>query len=190
MIESEARTRLSDLVAATVFPALTVDQLTRLLRQARRVDADGYIPSSDVEWAPNHVYALGDDVVPAVRDGRVFRVSTAGTSGATTEPDWNADPVPDGTAVLQEITAFTTAWSGTWDFNRAAAEGWRIKAGLVSNRHQFGSNQGNYNPEQLFDHCMKMVDHYAARGIAVIQMAAGHWTGRGRLPGAHYEDAK
>lgn len=189
MIESEARTRLSDLVAATVFPTLTTEQVTRLLRQSRRADLYGYLPSTDVEWKASAVYVLGNDVVNPVRDGRVFRVSTAGTAGAV-EPNWDAIPVLDGTAVLQEITAFTSVWVGTWDFNRAAAEGWRVKAGLVSNRHAFGSNQGNYNPEQLFDHCMKMVDHYAARGMALITMDSDRWNGIGRIPGAHYDDAR
>jgi hypothetical protein len=81
-------------------------------------------------------------------------------------------------------------WTGTWDFNRAAAEGWRIKAGSVSNRHDFGSNQGNYNPAQVFEHCLKMADYYAAKVISSINLTRGRWDGRGAIPGAHLPWAK
>jgi hypothetical protein len=80
-------------------------------------------------------------------------------------------------------------WSGLYDLNYAAAAGWRIKAGMTSNRHSFGSNQGNYNPEQVFEHCMKMADHYAAKQVSSILLASDRWSGTGRLNAAHYEDA-
>jgi hypothetical protein len=193
MNETEARTRLSDLVAATVFPTLDAAQLDRLLRDARRVDTEGYLPSDDTEWAPTTVYALDDLVVPILRNGHVYRVTTAGTSGVT-EPVWPVEVgsvvTLDGVEYTEDNAAQTTGiWTGTWDFNRAAAEGWQIKAGMVTNRHAFGSNQGNYNPEQVYDHCMKMVEFYRQKIVTSIRMASDRWDGSGRLNAAHYEDA-
>lgn len=192
--EVDARARLSDMVAANVFPVLSADQITRLLRLARREDQYGWLPSWDdyIEWQPTHDYTLNDLAVPTTRNGHVYIVSVAGTSG-TEEPAWptNAqDTVTQDGVEYTEITDFLNVWYGRWDLNAAAAEGWRIKAGLVSNRHSFGTNQGNYNPEQLFDHCMKMADYYASKQVASIQIETGFWNGRGRLPGAHWDDAK
>lgn len=187
--EVDAKARLSDLVAATVFPQLTDEQLTRLLRGSRRVDIYGWMPSWDTEWAAGD-YALNDVIVPTVRNGHVYIVSVAGT--AVTEPVWptaaQGSVTQDGVEYT-EVTSFLSVWYGRWDFNRAAAEGWRIKAGLVSNRHSFGSNQGNYNPEQVFEHCNQMAAMYAAKTISAITQETGRWNGQGRIPGAHWDDA-
>lgn len=194
MNESEARTRLVDLTAANTFPTLTPEQVDSLLRGARRVDSDGYLPSDDTEWSAATEYAVDDVVVPTSRTGRTYKVTDAGTSGVT-EPTWPT--VHGGTVALdgvtyEDITDDTTAWAGSWDFYRAAAEGWRIKAGNVSNRHDFGSNQGNYNPAQVFDHCIKMADLYAAKTIGTINVERpiSQWDGRGGIPGAHLPWAK
>ena len=159
---------------------------------ARRVDLWGWLPSWDTEWTPETLYQINDVVVPTIRNGHVYIVSVSGTSG-TDEPIWPIGQESETTAdgvTYTEITGFVAVWYGEWDFNRAAAEGWRIKAGMVSNRHTFGSNQGNYNPEQIFDHCMKMADYFAAKQTASVVLATGRWDGQGRLPGAQYEDAK
>lgn len=190
--EADARAKLVDLLAAATFPVLPADTIDRLLRSARRSDIYGWWPSWDTEWAPNTVYALNDVVVPRIRNGHVYLVTDPGTS-ITTEPTW---PLTDqGTVTVDgvqytEITPFVTVWFGEWDFNRAASEGWRIKAGMVSNRHDFGSNQGNYNPSQVFEHCNKMADYFAAKQVGSVVMASGRWDGQGRLPGAHWDDAK
>jgi hypothetical protein len=190
--EVNARAKLSDMVAATVFPTLSAEQLTRLLRESRRIDQYGWLPSWDdnIEWRAG-AYEVDDIVVPVTRNGHVYIVSVAGT--AVTEPDWPLEAqgtVTQDGVEYTEVTDFLTVWYGAWDLNRAAAEGWRIKAGLVSNRHDFANNSGNYNPAQVFDHCMKMADHYNSKQIAAITLASGRWNGTGRIPGAHLEDAK
>ena len=189
--EVEVRARLVDMVAATVFPTLTDDQVNRLLRNARKQDKYGWRPSWDTEWQPNHVYAVNDVIVPTTRNAHTYIVSDPGTSGAT-EPVWPTDP--QSTVTLDgveytEITDMLAIWWGRWDLNAAAAEGWRIKAGLVSNRHDFGSNQGNYNPSQIFEHCNQMAAMYAAKTIGSLSLESGRWDGSGRIPGAHYDDA-
>lgn len=191
MIETEAIARLSDLVAASVFPTLDAGQLSRLIRDARRVDDAGWLPSWDTEWAPATAYAVDEVIVPTVRNGHVYIITVGGTSGAV-EPVWPT--TPEGVVTLdgvtyQEVSSYLTVWGGAYDLNRAAAAGWRIKAASVSNRHDFGSNQGNYNPSQVFDHCMKMAEHYAAKGVSSIVLSSGRWDGSGRLNAAHFDDA-
>lgn len=189
--EVDARARLVDMVAANTFPQLTTEQVDRLLRQSRRTDKYGWRPSWDTEWEPNIDYAVNDVVVPTIRNGHTYIVTDPGTSGAV-EPTWpktaQSTVTLDG-VTYQEITEFLAVWWGRWDLDRAASEGWRIKAGLVSNRHQFGSNQGNYNPEQIFEHCNQMAEMYAARTVGAIVSESGRWDGSGRIPGAHYDDA-
>lgn len=193
MNESEARAKLVDLTAANTFPTLTDEQVDRLLRSSRRVDVDGVLPSDDTEWAAATDYVVDDLIVPTVRSGRAYKVTVAGTSGAT-EPTWptvHGDTVTLDGVTYEDVTDDHAIWSGPWDFNRAAAEGWRIKAANVSNRHDFGSNQGNYNPSQVFEHCVKMAEYYASRQIGTIDVeSVRRWDGRGGIPGAHLPWAK
>lgn len=192
MTEAEAREILEDMVASTVFPQLSADQITRLIRRSRRLDASLRLPDDDTEWAATTVYSVDDVVVPTVRNGRAYKVTVGGTSGAT-EPAW---PVTDGgTVTLDGVTyeegnGTLSVWAGDWDLNRAARDGWRIKAGMVTNRHAFGSNAGNYNPEQIFAHCNQMAEYYSSKTIATLAMAGGRWDGTGRLPAAHFDDAE
>lgn len=188
MDETTARAKLEDMVAASVFPQLAPEKIDRLLEEYRRTDSNDISPDDEVEWAGETIHELGDVVVPTDRPGTAWRVTLAGTTAAT-EPVWPAaGTIVDGT-VTWSLADDIAVWDGTWDLNRAAAEGWRIKAGLVSNRHSFGSNQGNYNPEQLFEHCMRMAEHYGNKSFGSILLRSGRWSGTGRLNAAHYEDA-
>lgn len=57
-------------------------------------------------WAASTAYALNDYAVPVTHNGRVYKVTTAGTSGAT-EPTWPTTAggtVADGTVVWTEQT--------------------------------------------------------------------------------------
>lgn len=54
-------------------------------------------------WAASTIYALPDYVVPTVHNGRVYKVTTAGTSGAT-QPVW---PVTDGGTVVDGTVTWT-----------------------------------------------------------------------------------
>lgn len=53
------------------------------------------------KWLPNTAYALGTIVLPTTPNGHYYRVTTAGTSHASTEPTWvtNGATNTDGTAV-------------------------------------------------------------------------------------------
>jgi hypothetical protein len=56
MDETEARTRLESMVAASVAPTLTVDEVDDLLDQARRADVYG-IPPTFAGWTPTWAFS-------------------------------------------------------------------------------------------------------------------------------------
>lgn len=189
--EVEARQELEDRTAASIFPTLTPDEITALLENSRRPDIGGVAPDYDFPWEPLTIYVVGDTVVPTSRTGHVYKVTDPGTSGAV-EPTW---PTGTGQTVTLDGVTYaesnidTTYWAPTYDLNSAASLGWRKKAGKVSNRHTFGSNQGNYNPEQVFKHCMDMADHFASKVVAMVAIPSRRWNGTGGLPSASNEDA-
>lgn len=68
------------------------------------VDAINLTPTNTLpEWDNATAYALGDLVEPTTPNGKVYKVTTAGTSHATTEPTWPTvgigSTVSDGTVV-------------------------------------------------------------------------------------------
>jgi len=61
-------------------------------------------------------------------------------------------------------------WTATYDLNRAAAEGWRWKAGKVAPRFDFGTDVSRFSRAQLHKHCMEQAADYARRisGVTVV----------------------
>lgn len=193
-----ARAQLVSMSAASVFPKLPDPDIDRLLDSARRPDffgrIDEDIPSPDGFprnpapygiWAAETAYAEGDARVPIDRNGSVYVVTVAGTSG-TLEPSWPVDlgaTVTDGTVTWQQTIA--DVWQPTYDLNAAAAEAWRLKAGLASGKFGFSSGSEQYNPQQMFDHCMKMAEYYAKKVFVAVPMSSP-WTSQelNRLPRA------
>lgn len=184
MNEAQARARLSDLVAAAVFPVLDSDTLDYLLEDARRVDSNGVLHDDHDEWTAG-AYEVGDLLEPTVRNGYAYRVTVAGV--AVTEPEWPTTGTVSQDGVTYERALDVYGWSPTFDLYRAAAAGWRIKAGKVSDKTNFGSNQGNYSVDQLFQHALEMVKHYESKQVVVAQVQSGRWDRTGYLPGAHLE---
>jgi hypothetical protein len=60
----------------------------------------------------------------------------------------------------------------TYDLNAAAAEGWRWKAGMVSNLTQSTADGSSYHDEQLIAHCERMIAQYAA-GVLISMEVRG-----------------
>jgi hypothetical protein len=52
------------------------------------------------------------------------------------------------------------SWIPTYDFNRAAAEGWRWKAAKAAAGYGFTADGATYQREQIMDHCNKMIAQY------------------------------
>jgi hypothetical protein len=54
-------------------------------------------------------------------------------------------------------------WTGTYNLNLGAAEGWRWKAGKCSNRFAFRDDLNDYQRQQVHDACLKMVKEYRGK---------------------------
>jgi hypothetical protein len=54
-------------------------------------------------------------------------------------------------------------WTPTWDLNRAAAEGWRWKAGKAAARFDFSADGAKFDRSQIVMHCERMAAQYARR---------------------------
>lgn len=54
-------------------------------------------------------------------------------------------------------------WTATYDLNRAAAAGWRLKAGKAANRFSFGSDVNRFDRKQIHDNCLAMAKEYSRK---------------------------
>lgn len=63
-----------------------------------------------------------------------------------------------------------TGWTGTYDLNAAAAEGWRWKAGKVATDFTFASDGQTFNRGEMVRACMDMADRYANRATGSIPL--------------------
>jgi hypothetical protein len=171
MDEATATTRLQSMTAWDSEPALTSDQITALVAFARRADDTFRWVDDDASWAASTAYALADRRAPLTRNGHVYQVSTAGTSGSS-EPTW---PTSAGATVVDGTVTWTEAggsWAPTYDLNAAAAEGWRWKAAKVAGEFDFGTDQQTFDRTGKHDQCMAMALHYQKRVSGSIRVAS------------------
>lgn len=61
-------------------------------------------------------------------------------------------------------------WAPTYDFNAAAAEGWRWKAARASEMIAADLDGARLSAEQIFEHCERMIGVYAKRVKATVTM--------------------
>lgn len=176
--------RLEMMVASSMDPVLTDEELLDLLTFARRPDRGGNDPRN-VDgasiWQAAHAYLLGDVVIGGT--GRWWRVIQQGTSGAS-QPTWpnlgtsylsvlygsswpaaGFTTVTDGTVVWVDNG---TAWVPTYDLNAAAAEGWRRKAAKVTAKFDFATGDQQFSRSQVYAQCMSMAEEYSRRGIGTL----------------------
>lgn len=162
MNATEARTRLESMTAWDQAPTLTAGEITALLAASRRIDRSFRNPDDDTDWIASTAYALDDRRAPITRNGHVYIVTTAGTSGLT-EPAWPltaAGTIVDGGVTWTENGL---GWAPTYALNAAAAEGWRWKAGKVAGKFGFATDQQIFNREHMNKMCLAMADRYAKR---------------------------
>jgi hypothetical protein len=180
---AEALLRLERMLGGSTPPKLSPEELGDLLDAAALADASGRARSSDTPWTGATAYDVGALVVPTFETGRLYRVTVAGTSGEA-EPLWpsSGTVVLDGVTYELDTTTTPTAWKPTYDLAVAAAEGWRQKAGLTSDRFRFGEGGDSYERQQVFEHCLKMAGLYeskAAAGGAIVGDSGAGQSGAG-----------
>lgn len=61
-------------------------------------------------------------------------------------------------------------WTPTYHYGKAAAEGWRWKAGRVSARVDAQADDGSLKRSQLHAACMAMARAYAAQGLEAVAL--------------------
>lgn len=169
MDEVTARTRLESMTAWDQTPALTTDEITALLAASRRADPAYRMPDSDLDWVASTPYVVGDRRAPIVRNGHLYIVTIAGTSGASA-PAW---PTTSGTTITDGTVTWAEnglGWSPTYNLNAAAAEGWRWKAGKVAGKFDFATDQQIFNRKDMNEMCLAMADRYAKRVSGSIRI--------------------
>lgn len=153
----EYRAELSDLVDATGDPALATPELDRCLGNARVADPLGNPPDVYMNWTPDTVIPPGSYIVPTARDGYVYYSALGGTTGPSEPSEWSASTI-DNTVTW---TRYAYApWGGYYDLNRAAAEGWRIKAARASKRKNVSAFGQTNQRTTTYEHCMEMARVY------------------------------
>lgn len=63
-----------------------------------------------------------------------------------------------------------SGWTPTWHFASAAAAGWRLKAGKVTNEFSFSSDGQSHNRNEVHEMCLAMADRYARGGVGSIPL--------------------
>lgn len=172
MDEATATTRLQAMTAWDSEPTLTSGQVTTLVATARRADSSRRWYADDTSWAATTAYTLATRRAPLTRNGHLYEVSTAGTSGAS-EPAWpttSAGTVIDGTVHWTEVGG---SWTPTYDLNAAAAEGWRWKAAKVAGEFDFNTDQQDFSRSQKHAACLAMAEHYQKRVSGSIKVGTG-----------------
>lgn len=147
----DALQRLTRHVQPDTQPALERAELEALVDRYQRASV----------WAAETDYNYGAKVMPVSRNGHVYVVVTAGTSGAT-EPTWTVgsnSTLTDSTITFREAGS---DWENAYDVRAAIEAGWMQKAAKVSEIYAEGGEQ----MQQVFDHCIKMAAQFRSIRIA------------------------
>ncbi len=163
---TDALTELQDLVQSSVAPTLSAAELGRLLRYAALTDEDGNEPDVWPAWAATTAFALNYRVVPASRNGYVYKATTAGTSAASA-PSWPTtidSTVVDGTVTWTcEATAPWTPTYGVAGLNVSAMRGWEMKFAKLTDGETFGADGASFNPEARRADIEKQINMFRRR---------------------------
>lgn len=161
--------RLTSMTAATTWPVLDGPTLADLLVMFSVRDALGFPPRKP--WQALTPYMVAGEIrVPTVDNEHLYKVTTAGVSGAT-EPTWptgSGATVTDGSVVWTEDGP--NDWTPTYNLSAAAAEGWRRKASLCSGKYNLTVGAGqSFSRDQVFQHCLKMAELYGRGGVGSLR---------------------
>jgi hypothetical protein len=166
MAELSPLEQLKSMVAATIDPVLTNDEIDTLLAQHAYATAFA-------TWKATTAYVVGDTVIPSPRNGHYYKVTVAGTSGASQPafPTTSGGTVTDGGVTWAEV-----ATTPAYNLNRAAADGWRWKAAKVANRYTMSDATQRLNRSDLTKHCLLMARQYSAKTLTSIPVTGAYAT--------------
>lgn len=149
----EALEELIRLVPPDSEPELKMEEVEKELDKSLRV----------VTWSANRLLRHGQLVFPTVRQGVVYRVKVAGTTGDTEPTLW---PILDGSTVVSG-TATLEEWGSVprnlYDVIEAAKKCCQMKMAR-SAEYFSGGRRGNEN--QIFDHWKRMYESFDRAMIA------------------------
>ena len=158
--------RLRSLIQADQDPLLSNDEVETLLFDHAR--DTGY-----VNWEPSTVYTVGQIVQPRVGNNHIYECTIAGTSDSSEPifPDPPFSTVVDGTTLTwREAGAIIS-----YNLNRAAAAGWRLKAAKVANRYDVDIDRyQKFMRSQLVKHCLKMAQQFSGRTPQALLISGGY----------------
>ena len=178
------------MVASSTPPTLSPAEIDDLMALARRPGPSGVDPDDEVEWTANMALAVDDYVVPPNRTGIRYLVTASDGAAGETEPTW---PASGASVTVDGVTYEGTtdgAWTPTYDLYAAAAEGWRWKAGKVSNAFDFSTDQQSFDRSQMYDHCMKQAAFYDARAGTSVYGAGVDSSPKGLVSGRMTRDRR
>lgn len=145
---------------------LTTVEVDRLVALAAIADTNGVAPDAYNAWVPATAVTLDTLRVPSTRTGYVYRVTTAGTTGATEPATW---PTTIGQTVTDNTVVWTVdavaPWLGEWDARAAAAIGCEWRAAKLADQFQVALGSGKqFNRQWTPEFWLKRAD--ALRGTS------------------------
>ena len=153
MTDSEDRDisldRLAKFAAPDMEPTLTETELEDILDASIR----------GTRWVTVTALNYGDVIFPTERMGNIFKVVTAGTTGAT-EPTWDSTTITDGTV---EMEVYGSDYESVYDVRAALRKAWELKAAKAS---ELISSSDSGSEQMIFQQCQRMIMQYTTPVIA------------------------
>jgi hypothetical protein len=159
--QDKATQRLESLIDAAVDPVLSSDEVLDLL-------TDNQVAAV---WSASTAFEFGAVVIPTAnkRNGRKYRIveldGDGRTSGAT-EPNWPTgrdSRVTDGNITWEEAG---NEPKSLWNLDKAAYQGWLLKAGKVAPEFDYGDADHKMNAGQMHEHCLKQAARFKPVEVA------------------------
>lgn len=137
-------------------PTLTSEEIARVV--------DGSVRHT--VWATGAAVEVGDKIVPTAFNGRVYEVTTAGTTGAT-EPGWPSLWSSAWVTVRDNGVTYRdagVAYRSPYDRTRALRAGWLLKAKKVAHLVDISNGPDRVALSQRMNHFMEIANRYRPMG--------------------------
>lgn len=102
---------------------------------------------------------------------RLANMVAASSRPVLSDEDLDALLAAARTVDSQGYLVTDAGYTPTWDLNRAAAEGWRWKAGRVAGDFDFSADDASYSKGAVMQKCLDMEALYEARSVGFVVQA-------------------